>query len=275
MKQVALAFFNKIKASENKPSSHTSEKVTSDTEKKLKREKSSQDSPTKVKPVEEIEEEKTPSIPTPQVKKQTSTLSTFSTDSQPSSIPTNVLVLEVKMEGEELDDLPSLHPDNRNKILKLYKDALLMDFKGAEKARIEKKANAIVTSIEKELKAKHAVDSSYLDEARDLKRFLSEANNTELRLRLLNCMLSPRDFIYADKKTLLPKPAQDKLISHSKELIESKQSDWIGKTNNDGMYACKKCKSKKTYMSQQQTRSADEPMTTFVVCRDCRATLKF
>jgi len=34
-------------------------------------------------------------------------------------------------------------------------------------------------------------------------------------------------------------------------------------------FKCRKCKSEKTSVSQAQTRSADEPMTTFVTCLEC------
>lgn len=51
--------------------------------------------------------------------------------------------------------------------------------------------------------------------------------------------------------------------------------------NNDfpedyrGAFKCKKCKSWKTTYYQLQTRSADEPMTTFVTCHDCNRHWKF
>lgn len=37
----------------------------------------------------------------------------------------------------------------------------------------------------------------------------------------------------------------------------------------DGMFTCNVCKSKKTVYYQMQTRSADEPMTTYVTCTNC------
>ena len=37
----------------------------------------------------------------------------------------------------------------------------------------------------------------------------------------------------------------------------------------DGQFKCGKCKSVKTTYYQLQTRSADEPMTTFVTCKGC------
>lgn len=40
-------------------------------------------------------------------------------------------------------------------------------------------------------------------------------------------------------------------------------------SNNDGIFQCKKCKSKKTTYYSLQTRSADEPMTNFITCLVC------
>jgi DNA-directed RNA polymerase subunit M/transcription elongation factor TFIIS len=37
-------------------------------------------------------------------------------------------------------------------------------------------------------------------------------------------------------------------------------------TNNNGFFACRKCRSKNTTYYQQQTRGADEPMTNFCSC---------
>lgn len=39
--------------------------------------------------------------------------------------------------------------------------------------------------------------------------------------------------------------------------------------NQEGFFTCGRCKSKKTSYYQLQTRSADEPMTTFVTCLNC------
>jgi transcription elongation factor S-II len=39
--------------------------------------------------------------------------------------------------------------------------------------------------------------------------------------------------------------------------------------NQEGFFTCNRCKSKKTTYYQLQTRSADEPMTTFVSCLNC------
>lgn len=39
--------------------------------------------------------------------------------------------------------------------------------------------------------------------------------------------------------------------------------------DNEGMYTCKKCKSKNTTFITLQTRSADEPMTIYITCQEC------
>lgn len=44
--------------------------------------------------------------------------------------------------------------------------------------------------------------------------------------------------------------------------------------HEDGMFKCNKCKSMKTVYYQMQTRSADEPMTTYVTCTECAARWK-
>lgn len=42
-----------------------------------------------------------------------------------------------------------------------------------------------------------------------------------------------------------------------------------GLQQTDGMFACSACGSKNTSNYLKQTRSADEPMTTFLTCHDC------
>lgn len=54
-------------------------------------------------------------------------------------------------------------------------------------------------------------------------------------------------------------------------LIKDKQKN-MATTN---IFTCKKCKQKKCTVFQMQTRSADEPMTTFVNCIVCNNTWKF
>jgi DNA-directed RNA polymerase subunit M/transcription elongation factor TFIIS len=47
------------------------------------------------------------------------------------------------------------------------------------------------------------------------------------------------------------------------------EQDKISNQATSSTYACKKCKAKKCQVTQRQTRSADEPATTFVTCMEC------
>jgi transcription elongation factor S-II len=60
-------------------------------------------------------------------------------------------------------------------------------------------------------------------------------------------------------------------IITKKEQVKNKM-DNLASTDN---YKCKKCKKNKCTVSQAQTRSADEPMTTFVKCLTCGYTMKY
>ena len=59
----------------------------------------------------------------------------------------------------------------------------------------------------------------------------------------------------------------DELINLKKIRDENKYTPKIEASTDN--FTCYKCKSKKCSYYQLQTRSADEPMTTFVTCLDC------
>ena len=66
-------------------------------------------------------------------------------------------------------------------------------------------------------------------------------------------------------------PEKWKKIIDRRNLIEDKKKN-MATTN---IFKCKKCHKKKCSVYQMQTRSADEPMTTFVNCLICGASWKF
>ena len=59
-------------------------------------------------------------------------------------------------------------------------------------------------------------------------------------------------------------------VIHKEFLLKNEHNE-----NYEGAFMCAKCKSKKTSYYQLQTRSADEPMTTFVTCHNCDKRWKF
>jgi transcription elongation factor S-II len=58
-----------------------------------------------------------------------------------------------------------------------------------------------------------------------------------------------------------------KLIEDKKIRDETRYDPKLEASTDN--FTCRKCKSKECSYYQLQTRSADEPMTTFVTCLDC------
>lgn len=64
----------------------------------------------------------------------------------------------------------------------------------------------------------------------------------------------------------------DELNPDKYNKIIKKKNTEADKINNQvttTVYTCKKCKNNKCQATQRQTRSADEPATTFVTCMEC------
>ena len=57
-------------------------------------------------------------------------------------------------------------------------------------------------------------------------------------------------------------------------LRESERGQHLQKATTD-QFQCSKCRQRKCTYYQMQTRSADEPMTTFVTCINCGKNWKF
>ena len=49
-----------------------------------------------------------------------------------------------------------------------------------------------------------------------------------------------------------------------------KHIEFVDDNVEDGIFQCKKCKSRKTTYYSLQTRSSDEPMTNFITCIECK-----
>ena len=98
---------------------------------------------------------------------------------------------------------------------------------------------------------------------------------SELPKRILAGEVPTKTIAYLEPDELWPTGpvASTKQKLHAKEIAIDVKS---GRSENyEGMYTCARCKSKKTTYYQHQTRSADEPMTTYVNCLNCNKRWKF
>ena len=99
-----------------------------------------------------------------------------------------------------------------------------------------------------------------------LRSLILNLKNKEVLDRLLSKSIKAHEFIYMSHQELRP-DLWDVLLEEKKIKDENKYTPKIEASTDN--FVCGKCKSKKCTYYQLQTRSADEPMTTFVTCLDC------
>lgn len=93
---------------------------------------------------------------------------------------------------------------------------------------------------------------------------LRDKNNPSLCKRVYEGIISPEEYIKMsddDMKSLDLKKEEEKIIKNS--LCDIQLPEIKAETD---IFKCSKCGQRKTSYRQLQTRSADEPMTTFVTC---------
>lgn len=90
----------------------------------------------------------------------------------------------------------------------------------------------------------------------------SYIKNTELIHRLFRKEFTEFELAFFDSEKIFPSKYHELL-----EKYGEKSKTYVKpEATNDGAHFCGKCKTYKTSYYQLQTRSADEPMTTFVQC---------
>ncbi|XP_027025307.1 transcription elongation factor A protein 1 isoform X2 [Tachysurus fulvidraco] len=117
-------------------------------------------------------------------------------------------------------------------------------------------------------------DMKYKNRVRSRISNLKDMKNPNLRRNVL-CGNVPPDRI---AKMTAEEMASDELKemrkNMTKEAIRDHQMAKTGGTSTD-LFTCGRCKKNKCTYTQVQTRSADEPMTTFVFCNECGNRWKF
>ena len=105
-----------------------------------------------------------------------------------------------------------------------------------------------------------------------LKTIIFNLSNKELFDKIINKQIKAHELAFMSHQEMRP-DLWDELIKVKKIKDENKFTPKIEASTDD--FICFKCKSKKCTFYQLQTRSADEPMTTFVTCLDCGNRWKF
>ncbi|MFH4977194.1 hypothetical protein AB6A40_003903 [Gnathostoma spinigerum] len=103
---------------------------------------------------------------------------------------------------------------------------------------------------------------------------LRDKKNTALRENVLLGVVTPEKFAVMTSEEMASDEIRKQRDAFTKEAILEHQMSVQEGTPSD-MFKCGKCGKKNCTYTQVQTRSADEPMTTFVFCRECGNRWKF
>jgi transcription elongation factor S-II len=100
----------------------------------------------------------------------------------------------------------------------------------------------------------------------------SYLKNSGYLTRLLDGTYDEFEVVKLEAKDRFPERWGEVMREYSKDVL---QQVYKVDTEITGMFKCGKCKTYKTTYYQLQTRSSDEPMTTFVTCVNCNNRWKF
>jgi transcription elongation factor S-II len=118
------------------------------------------------------------------------------------------------------------------------------------------------------------VNEAYKTKIRSLFQNLKSKSNPQLRKRVLSGEIPSKKFVvmtHDEMKSDERRAEEEKL---EKENMNQALVAQVPKSISTE-FQCGKCKKKMVSYSQAQTRSADEPMTTFCECQNCGHRWKF
>lgn len=162
--------------------------------------------------------------------------------------------------------------NNTRKNLYKYLEGNLKDKNYESKKALMDKVVEIEEKLHEILKG----ETPYLNRVLEIIHNLKDENNNEFRNNIIDGKIKPEELCTMDATEMLNKNKQEEIEKQIKERIDEVRTDWNEKHGEvtEGVYKCRVCGGKKTIQHEQQTRSADEPMTLFITCVNCKNTWK-
>ena len=112
----------------------------------------------------------------------------------------------------------------------------------------------------KERYKRHFLEIKYVLKHGDL---ADRIKSNEVKCKTIG-MMTPTGLWPTGSLALLSHKRNEEMMIRIQNSKDEEAQDFVG------IFTCGKCKSKKTTYYQMQTRSADEPMTSFVTCLHCQ-----
>lgn len=138
------------------------------------------------------------------------------------------------------------------------------------------------TDVEAKIHSKFPNDKTgYLAKARSL--FFNIKKNVDLTTQILLGQIPADELVDMTSEQLASDEKRKEMEERARKLMDTSRLDWEqaneekinemcgikGELLKASLFTCARCKSVKTTSTQKQTRSADEPMTVFVLCLNC------
>ncbi|KAI8899383.1 transcription factor S-II, central domain-containing protein [Globomyces pollinis-pini] len=119
-----------------------------------------------------------------------------------------------------------------------------------------------------------STNNTYKSRMRSLVANLRDKGNPLLKMRVVSGNIKPREFASMTPEDMMSKDRKALVEAAAKEAMSDAVTAKTMHAETD-MFKCGKCKGRRATYYQMQTRSADEPMTTFVTCTICYNRWKF
>eukprot|EP00096_Caligus_rogercresseyi_P014045 TRINITY_DN658_c1_g1_i1.p1 TRINITY_DN658_c1_g1~~TRINITY_DN658_c1_g1_i1.p1 ORF type:complete len:300 (+),score=119.14 TRINITY_DN658_c1_g1_i1:146-1045(+) len=119
-----------------------------------------------------------------------------------------------------------------------------------------------------------STSAKYKNQIRSRVFNLRDKKNPALRENVLTGIIDPPKFAVMTADEMASDEIKNQRAAFVKQGIDASQLAHIQGTKTD-LLKCGKCKQSNCTYNQIQTRSADEPMTTFVLCNECGNRWKF
>lgn len=157
----------------------------------------------------------------------------------------------------------------RNKCIELVYDSLALD-SAADSSLILQRSTDLESATHRNI----SDVSAYRAKMRSIYLNLKDKNNPDLRAAVVSGAIDGKLLWSMSVQDLASAEKKKELAALTKEALFSAQGAAPKKSETD-MFECGKCKKRRTTYYQMQTRSADEPMTTFVTCLECGHAWRF
>jgi len=210
---------------------------------------------------------------------------TASGEAPPSMTRTDSLMSVDSLAAASQDDTPSqegaiapYRQKVRQKLLEALGQAETIEAKDGTEGGISEMRDPVklADEIDQALHGAFPKKEDYMAHARSVLFNLKDKKNQSFKFKLMVGFFSPSKVPTLTAEDMASDEKNEERSKLRKFAMEEMNLDWAKKDMLfTGMFTCGKCKGTKTTYFQLQTRSSDEPMTTFVTCMSCNNRWKF